>query len=246
MFRVAICDSDPLILEQIEKIIGRYPEIYRCDKYSDTEDLLRFLEYGEKYEMAILDLEWRGTLKGIETGTQMGRLYPEIKVVYMAEHPVDVIQQMFLKLPNLSGFLIKPIEERILQEYLEKNMELEQVGQNDSLLIKKKGRVKAVRFDDIIYLESDGHLIKVWTREDQHECYGRLGEFVKRLPEYFIQCHKSYLVNMNEIKEINGNQIVLQGEKRIPVSKSRNQDTKRRFYSYISSIYAQREKNNNK
>ena len=47
-----------------------------------------------------------------------------------------------------------------------------------------------------------------------------LTEFLKKLPETFIRIHKSFVVNFDKLKLIDGNQFVLQNETKLPIGKS--------------------------
>lgn len=234
MMRVAVCDADGHILEQIRERVNHFWGITQCDGYLDPHDLIRLLECDQRYELVIMSIEWDGTDRGIEAGQQIGWLSPETKVIYMTERPMDYVQQIFLQVINLNGILIKPIDEKILINYLEKNLEQEQANLKDSLVIKKKGRMKPIHFDDILYMESSGHVVRIKVKQDSHYCYGRLEDFLGQLPENFIQCHKSYIVNMNGIMEIKGNQILMEDELMIPISKSRARITKMGYQSYMS------------
>ena len=57
-----------------------------------------------------------------------------------------------------------------------------------------------------------------------------------RLPETFLQCHKSYIVNMNEIRRIERNRIIMTNETEIPISKSRYGDTRSRYFRYMAGM----------
>lgn len=57
--------------------------------------------------------------------------------------------------------------------------------------------------------------------------------FLEQLPEYFIQCHKSYIVNMNEISRLERNGICLEQDIVVPVSKSRYGETKKQYFRFM-------------
>ena len=47
-----------------------------------------------------------------------------------------------------------------------------------------------------------------------------LSDFLEKLSDNFVRVHKSYVVNFNKLKLIDGNQIVLQNDIKLPISKS--------------------------
>lgn len=236
MIRVAVCSKDSAVIEQVQKIAGTVLGIGKCDGYQELKNLFFALEGGEQYKAIFLDIRWDREAKGLDAAEKIFKTKPEIEIVYMSAYPERYIQQIFLKSVNVSGFLIKPIDEKVLEEIL---LKVEQKGQKkdpNSLLVKHKSTVHSIRFDEIVYLESAGHVVTIHTRSEEHNCYTRLEKLYERLPEYFIQCHKSYVVNMNEIQRIEKSQVMLANETNIPISKARYKETKSRYGRYVEQI----------
>ena len=57
----------------------------------------------------------------------------------------------------------------------------------------------------------------------------KLSDMEKLLPEYFLRCHQSYLVNMDRIRKFTLDGIVLIDGRVIPVSRARYTETKDKF-----------------
>jgi DNA-binding LytR/AlgR family response regulator len=47
-----------------------------------------------------------------------------------------------------------------------------------------------------------------------------LSDFLEKLPGHFLRIHKSFVVNFNQLKLIDGNQAVLQNGVKLPIGKS--------------------------
>ena len=65
-------------------------------------------------------------------------------------------------------------------------------------------------------------------------------EITDRLPDYFVRCHQSYTVNINAIQSYNSCSIELDGEKQIPVSRSRRtnvQEAIKRYYHNNDRVF---------
>jgi len=58
---------------------------------------------------------------------------------------------------------------------------------------------------------------------------------VNRLPDNFIFTHKSFLVNMDKIRRIERESILLEKDVRIPISKSRQIEVRKNYFCYIGS-----------
>ena len=61
----------------------------------------------------------------------------------------------------------------------------------------------------------------------------RLEKLKERLPRSFHQCHKSYLVNMDCIRHIRQQSILLKTGEELPVSKARYAETRAAFFRYM-------------
>ena len=72
-----------------------------------------------------------------------------------------------------------------------------------SMPIKLGDRILLIDYEDITHLKAEEKYIRVYT--DNGKSYlsdGSLGKFEKRLPNYFIRVHRSFIINQNYIKEI--------------------------------------------
>jgi len=238
MMKVAICDRDKKILELLEKtVLANRGGVKRCDRYEDLQSLLKAVSFrAGGYQLVILDIEWDGENQGIEAGRRICEMNPETRILWMARQPERYIQQLFLEPVNLLGLLVKPVDPGFLEQYIHKALQDNPAPVVRHLLIRNRGVVTRVGFDEIIYLESSGHVVAVQTRENHYLCYGRLEKFLEQLPEYFIQCHKSYIVNMKEISRLEKGGILMDQGMVVPVSKSRYSGTKKRYVQFMEQV----------
>ncbi|MBT1177700.1 LytTR family transcriptional regulator DNA-binding domain-containing protein [Bifidobacterium callimiconis] len=88
---------------------------------------------------------------------------------------------------------------------------------------------------EIRYAESHRRVLHVYA-DEMIETYSTIAEFMALLPSYFLQCHKSYLVNMNYVRLFNGSSIVLTTGEEIPVSQRRRSYAKARLRGYIRGL----------
>lgn len=240
MMNVAVCEEDRLTLREMVEKLSRMEGIDLCEGYDSPLELIQVVQSG-RYEMVLMSMDWEPDCenenRGLKAARQIYEMSPEIKIIYMTVNPQQYIQQIFLEPVNLSGFLVKPVMEEVLKKYID-NFAGEQKEEyfSDSFIIRNKGVMQLIHFDEVLYMESSGHMVEVRTRTKSIHCYGSLGKFKELLPDYFVQCHKSYLVNMREIRCLERNCIsTIQGE-RIPVSKSRYGDTRERYFRYIKGM----------
>ena len=72
--------------------------------------------------------------------------------------------------------------------------------------------------EEILYLESDGNYVAFHTLRGKYLERTSLSKASERLPEQFIQCHKSYVINALSIAERGTNELKI-GHHRIPIGR---------------------------
>ncbi len=70
------------------------------------------------------------------------------------------------------------------------------------LTITVKGRMYRIPFNEIVFIESEGHQIIIKTVEDEIRFYGKLDDMIPKLPLSFRRCHQSYLVNLHYVRQL--------------------------------------------
>lgn len=93
------------------------------------------------------------------------------------------------------------------------------------ITIRTSDRWIPVRFDEVIYLESQTRRTKVETERGEGFHKYNLSQLEFMLPDHFIRVHRSYIVNINYIHEIHPDShstfmLILKNKTKIPVSQS--------------------------
>lgn len=75
-----------------------------------------------------------------------------------------------------------------------------------------------IALDTVYFIESDMQYIKIYTDEQIYKVIGNIKDFIKKLPEHFLLCHRSYIVNLHKINYIQDRVIALQNKDfKIPI-----------------------------
>ncbi len=103
-------------------------------------------------------------------------------------------------------------------ETLKKLDEIKKIVVKNHIVLKDKTKVY---ISDLMYIKSEDHYLNIFLSDDKnHFVRGKLSQIKTELPPNFIQCHRSYIVNSNFIKQINGTFLVLMNKEQIPLSRS--------------------------
>ena len=86
---------------------------------------------------------------------------------------------------------------------------------DDYMFVKTetKGKMLKVDFRDIMYLEGLKNYISIYVGEDRIITYSSIKDMEERLPSNFVRVQKSYIVSLDYVRAIEGNQILMQGMK---------------------------------
>lgn len=111
---------------------------------------------------------------------------------------------------NLSGYLLKPIEEAQLNRAIDKAIwEWQSLGERSALaeaaaaelLVKEKGRWVKLSYEEILYLEGANVDVRIVTLDREYRIRERIKNMDKQLPgEGFLRIHDSYIINLSHIK----------------------------------------------
>lgn len=89
-----------------------------------------------------------------------------------------------------------------------------------NIFIKENGRLIRLPITDVLYFENEGDYVRVQTTNQQYLIYGTLKNINSKLPDnHFFRVHRSFIVNLNKIVDIEENSLVIE-RKLIPIGKS--------------------------
>ena len=93
-------------------------------------------------------------------------------------------------------------------------------GDDGYLFIKVDRQYRRVELEDILYLESYGNYVKVWTGPEFLLTTRTLHSLAGELPiTDFLKIHKSFVVQKSKVDYLEGNQLVMKNGQSLPVGK---------------------------
>ncbi len=87
------------------------------------------------------------------------------------------------------------------------------------LFVKTKHVIQKIDISDIQFIEAQGDFVLLCTAANRYVANTSLQDILAKIGKDFIRCHKSYIVNINSIEEINGNRILI-GNKEIAIGRT--------------------------
>jgi len=230
---IAVCDDNKLFLQELEGQLQTLPMVENIFLFSNLDTFLFSIDGGKLYDAVLMDIKWDEKATGMDVAVELHKLCPETKIIYITGYVEQFSQQIFLHRANLSGFLTKPVDTGLLQANLQKVADALPYQEQPSLVLRQQGESVSIPLREIYYIESEGHTVAVHTAGETVTAYTRLEIIMHSLSVGFFQCHKSFIVNMNQIRRFQSGDILLKNGERVPVSRARYADTREAYFKYM-------------
>ena len=82
---------------------------------------------------------------------------------------------------------------------------------------------------------SRGHNVYIYTKNREIRIYQKLTDLVDLLPDYFHQCHKSYIVNLEYVVRLERTLLYMKDGRMVPVSRTHQAETKEIYENYVNA-----------
>ncbi len=103
----------------------------------------------------------------------------------------------------------------------------------EELMLSMRQTVERIDCNEIYFMESRGHNVYIYTKSGEIRLYHKLVDIAPRLPEYFYQCHKSYIVNLQKVDRFERTQIRLTDGRIVPISRIHQSEIKKICGRYL-------------
>lgn len=221
-------------LDYLSDLCKEFDFLDSVHTYTSPDSLLADIKTGTSYNILLMDIDFNSEKNGIDYTTAIYRINPQIRIIYVTGYTERFVQHIFLRESGLVGFLTKPVQKDILAALLSKAMHQLDTEKQALLCTLGKGRTEAIPCSSILYIENIAHNAFIHTNTESYSVYEPLSSVCKRLPSNFYQCHKSYVVNMDKIRRIENQQIILTNQAVVPISRSHISKTKDTYFSYMN------------
>lgn len=221
MLRIAICDDEEKVLDDIEKrlinFLNTHNIKFEITKFQDGRKLLEFFQ-SNNVDLILLDIEMP-EMSGDEISANIRCINDDVMIIFITSYDEMVYSVIkhkpfrFIRKSKLDIEFVEALED-VIKTINAKNQ--------CQLLLTTDGDV-LFELSEIIYFESMGHSLYCFTQNKKYEIKATMTKVEELLAlKGFIRTHKSYLVNVLYIFSINKNKIELKVDDIIlPLSKHR-------------------------
>ena len=214
-----IVEDELMARKALENLCRKVEWLVVAGSFEHAADAVDVVNEGN-VELLFLDIELPG-MSGLEFLEQLPYLPQVVFTTSNKDYAFEAYQY------DVTDFLKKPItQQRFLRavekiELREKQLKaIATVSAAHEIYIKSEGKFIRLPYRDILYFENVGDYVKVVMPGENHIIHGSLKSIDQRIQNpRFIKVHRSYIVNMDKIKDIEDNTLVI-GSKVIPISRA--------------------------
>lgn len=204
MLNFVLCDDNKNALESLSKML----ELVFINNDLDGQISLSTTNADEAYnyitenivDVAILDIELQPGFSGIDLAQKIRKKNKSIYIIFETAHLEYLILAYKCK---TFDYLSKPISLSSLESTILRLFNDISYKPNNNSFIKINNGSTILNADSIFYIEKDCTKLIFISDSENYSTYSSFNRIQPNLPSNFIRCHKSYIVNVNNIKSIN-------------------------------------------
>jgi len=235
LFRVAICENEKTVLDELsEQISAALSDVladFSVESFLSAEAMLKQLD-ARSFNAFFLDIDMP-EIDGIRLGMTLREQVPNSCIVFISSRE-DRVFDTFAVSPVRFVRKSKLLEE--IDEAVSMVCALWEQRKNRKLVVSSRDQVNTFQIDEIEYIESFGKAQHVFTKTQTKTIRFTMAELENKLRPYgFLKPHKGYLVNYKFIRSIGTSGIVLQSGIALPVSRRRIVEIKQEFIRLVSA-----------
>ena len=209
MLNFVLCDDSIPALKRLSKMLEAIfiknnieAKIGFCA--SKPKDALDFIE-NNKVDVLFLDINLNSNLTGCDIADLVRRKNKNIYIIFLTGHLEYALLAYKYK---TFDYLPKPIVDERLEETILRL--IEDMTLEVSHYIRINNNKTIINSNDVNYIKKDGMKLVFCTNKENYETYSSFSKFETCLPENFVRCHKSYIVNINNVKKYKINENILE------------------------------------
>jgi Response regulator of the LytR/AlgR family len=237
MIRCLAIDDEPLALQQLVTYIGKVPDLELAAQCQSALEARKYLEQNVVdaifCDINMPDLNGMDFVKSLQAPPLIvfTTAYSEYAVEGFKVNAVDYLLKPF----GLQDFqrAASRIKERLsmspkLGDDRGLNKEKQEVssdpqppnlGGMNEIFVKTDYRIVKIAISDIRYIEGMSEYLKIYVEGEPKPIITLLSmkKIETKLPDTFMRIHRSYIVNLTKIQEVNKNRIIMDADTYLPI-----------------------------
>lgn len=205
MINCLIVDDEPLAADVIESFVAKMPHLYLAGKVNSATEALAVIKTA-KVDIMFLDIQMP-EMTGLEF---LKTLRNPPLVIFTTAYPNYALESYEI---DAADYLLKPVSfDRFVKavnkaEERMKNNGVEAGETPDYIFVKADGKLVRINIQEICYVEGLKDYVIIHTMHSKVVTHNTMKNIEALLlsDDNFIRIHRSYIINLRFVKEIEGN-----------------------------------------
>lgn len=220
MLRVAICDDEETVRRELAAYMRKIMEDGKGKieilEFATGEELLQ--NYPENLDILLLDIQMTD-MDGMATAREIRCFDQQVHIVFVTNLAQYALEGYKVR---AFGYLVKPVSYQDFSIELRELMKKMLSAREKCIVVKNGPEQVHLSVEEIIFAETMGRKVVIHTVCQDYESTMPMFALEEELSAYgFVRCHTAFLVNVNHIKKISKNTLILSSDTIIPISKHR-------------------------
>lgn len=236
MIRLAFCDDETEQLNTLGTLLDQYQKEHDleivCRAFQNPLDLLAEIERGVCFDILFLDVLMPGET-GMDAAAEIREFDSNVKIIFMTSSSEFAVQSYAV---GAYYYQLKPISKESLFHLMDSVLMTCEKEKEDSIILRCKNGITKVKLSRLEYCEVRHHTLFIHLTDGTVlESVGSLDELYKKLEAYghFLRPHRSYIVNMEHIKNLTFRGITMLCLADIPIPRGKYNEMKDIYLEYI-------------
>ncbi len=237
--RIAICDDQNVHLEKVHDAVVDYLARHDAGEaeitdYSDPEEFMQSLRKEGGWDIVLLDVCMPGFL-GTDLAREIRSRHDRTEIIFLSVSDDFAVEAFSLKAAH---YVLKPFTQNQFDEAMDRAMAPFLRHEPRKLLLQlENGVVQAIEADDILYVESVAYRRIVHTAaavyEETRKTLSKMLEELEALcPGQFLQPYRGYVVNLDAIRTIASDRLVLRNGDSILIKRGDFRRLREKFFEW--------------
>lgn len=242
MINIAVVDDVELIALDIKMMLEKYQfgTQVSVDDYTSGKDLLENAPK-IKYDILIMDIELSEEHQEIEENgmylaSKIKTMYPDTTIIYITGTTCYKADLLF---HEPFRYIQKPIKDDEICNAVDDAIYRIENTENKLINIQAGGSSFMIKLNEITYFSSDRRKITAHMEDENISFYEKMNQLEKRVEElsdHFVRPGKSYLVNLQRVRKVSGEEIELYDFTTIPISRRYKKDVESKCEKFVQSF----------
>ncbi len=236
LINIAICDDEINELDKVQKMLEKYLKeepnnSFQIKTFTSIEIMLNSISNGNRFDILLLDVFMNGET-GIEGARWLRNRNYDGEIIFISNstelgylaYEVDAI-----------NYIIKPIDYQKLAMSLHKAVANVFENINRNIIVKTSEATVSINVSTILYAESQGNYLYLYNiKNDSLRIRKTIKSMIEELErwEEFITVGAIYIVNLDHIKQVTKEYVVLKNELLIKIPRDSYSKIKDKYINY--------------